>query len=67
MGPLENTVCAILAGWGTSIATNPIWVVKTRMQIQLYQQENKYRGLLRKFHTYSKKYLGSNFINNRRI
>ena len=52
MGPLDNTICAVLAGWTTSIMTNPIWVVKTRMQIQFYGHENKYRGLVRNYFYY---------------
>ena len=48
LGPLANAACATVAGWSTSICTNPIWVIKTRMQIQTRSGTGNYTGLLRK-------------------
>jgi len=35
LGPLDNFVCACISGCGLVIVTNPIWLIKTRMQLQL--------------------------------
>ena len=34
LGPGVNMACATLSGFCTCIATNPIWLVKTRLQLQ---------------------------------
>ena len=49
LGPLENMGCACIAGWFTSICTNPIWVIKTRMHIQPYKSTGGYTGIARMF------------------
>lgn len=47
MGAGSNMICAAIAGMITAACTNPIWVLKTRMQTQLYGSENRYRGIIR--------------------
>ena len=43
----EHMAAAAIAGVGTLVLTNPIWVVKTRMCLQdITQQGVNYRGLL---------------------
>jgi len=37
LGAREHLLCATEAGLITTVATNPIWVIKTRMQLQLRQ------------------------------
>jgi solute carrier family 25 folate transporter 32 len=34
LGPLVNLTCATCSGFLTCLATNPIWLVKTRLQLQ---------------------------------
>uniref|UniRef100_A0A7S0EFR5 Mitochondrial carrier protein n=1 Tax=Hanusia phi TaxID=3032 RepID=A0A7S0EFR5_9CRYP len=57
LGPLVNMACATCAGIGTCLATNPIWLVKTRLQLQSgglnkaggttgTQQTVRYRGMV---------------------
>lgn len=39
-GPLTNMVCATSAGVVTCFATNPIWLLKTRLQLQVSNPPN---------------------------
>ena len=47
LGPMAHIACATIAGWTTSLCTNPIWVIKTRMQIQMYKNPDNYTGVAR--------------------
>jgi len=47
LGPMATICCSTIAGWTTSICTNPIWVIKTRMQIQLYKSPDNYTSVHR--------------------
>jgi len=45
LGAKEHILCATAAGWLTSLCTNPIWVLKTRMQVQSYGSEGRYTSM----------------------
>eukprot|EP00128_Syssomonas_multiformis_P007118 Colp12_sorted_trinity150504_noHs@10768 len=46
LGPLEHMFCASVAGATTLLMTNPVWVVKTRMCLQVQNaSQHVYRGL----------------------
>lgn len=52
-GPLGHVVAAGLAAIATDIATNPLWLVKTRLQTQVFSESSttKYRSTLHAFKT----------------
>lgn len=47
LGPGQHLAAGFSAGAVTATCTNPIWVVKTRMQTQMRGTQGNYRGLLR--------------------
>lgn len=46
LGPGQHLAAGFSAGAVTATCTNPIWVVKTRMQTQMRGTQGNYRGLL---------------------
>lgn len=52
-GPLGHVVAAAIAAVATDIATNPLWLVKTRLQTQVFSESSttKYRSTLHAFKT----------------
>jgi hypothetical protein len=56
LGPLVNLACATCSGFLTCLATNPIWLIKTRLQLQQGSLEPgtaahgvRYKGMLDAF------------------
>lgn len=43
---VESFVLAGLAGAGTQVVTNPIWLVKLRLQSQPHDSDRRYRGMI---------------------
>ena len=43
----EHIVCATAGGLITAVITNPIWLIKTRMQIQLLTFPDRYSSFSR--------------------
>lgn len=51
LGPHHHMACAVMAGCSTVVFTNPIWLVKTRMQLQTQEiakegGKTPYRGMI---------------------
>lgn len=47
-GPIGHVIAAAIAAIATDIATNPLWLVKTRLQTQVFSESSgvKYRSTL---------------------
>lgn len=51
LGPGVNMLCATMSGVSTCVATNPIWLVKTRLQLQTSDERRRLTGMLDAFRT----------------
>lgn len=49
LGPLENFSAACLAGAAMVVFTNPIWLIKTRMQLQIKKIAMSHKGIKRPY------------------
>eukprot|EP01095_Lingulamoeba_sp_RSL-Kostka_P007322 TRINITY_DN2319_c0_g1_i1.p1 TRINITY_DN2319_c0_g1~~TRINITY_DN2319_c0_g1_i1.p1 ORF type:complete len:316 (+),score=74.06 TRINITY_DN2319_c0_g1_i1:78-1025(+) len=49
LSPKAHMICAFAGGFGSAILTNPIWVIKTRMQLQTYNDPSNYKNMFDAF------------------